>query len=180
MNNLKKTDNIHIFCGSNISFFFFMKATPMLRPFSARPIFDWNFLRPYYVPCNASFSYVQNKKRNKIWVLPCLRHLLFYFRVAASNYDKSFLKHSYRKKTRWWCAHDEPIVFFLFWLIIMVSLLIPRFLLPALRYILFVSGSLWFAARWSMIDYFSRSSLFLILCSLLTSLSYWGEGGGKC
>ena len=104
----------------------------------------------------------------------------FIFRVAASNYDKSFLKHSYRKETRWWCAHDAPIVFFLFWLIIMVSLLIPRFLLPALRYILFVSGSLWFAARCSMIGYFSRSSLFLILCSLLTSLSYWGEGGGKC
>ena len=111
MNNLKKTDNIHIFCASNIFFFFFMNATPMLRPsFSARPIFDRNFRRPFYVPCNASFSYVQNKKRNKIWVLPCLRHLLFYFSSGRVQLWQKFFKTLIQKRNslmvRPWCTHS--------------------------------------------------------------------------
>ena len=104
----------------------------------------------------------------------------FIFRVAASNYDKSFLKHSYRKETRWWCAHDAPIVFFILahnhGIPTHTSFLATRSSLHPLRF----RQSVVCCSMLNDHGYFSRSSLLLILCSLLTSLSYWGEGGGKC
>ena len=36
----------------------------------------------------------------------------FIFRVAASIYDQTFLEHAYLKESRWWCAHDTPIMYF--------------------------------------------------------------------
>ena len=148
-------DNVHIFLETAMfSSFLFRERRANGAPFffSARPFFNWNFPRHCSVFCFVSFSYVRNKRGNEIWVLSCLWHLLFFFRVAAPNYDLFFRTPTLKKKSmvRPWCAQNV----FLFPPIIMVSLLITRFLLPALRCTLFASRSLLLSARCSMISYY--------------------------
>ena len=161
-------------------FFYFMNATPKLRPS--------HFCTPNFSieTSGALFTFLAMRLFSTFEIKRGAKYVfyLFYgtryfiFRVAASNYEQIFLEHSHLKKkslmVRPWCTNR---FFILFRLIIIVSLLIPRFLLPALRWTLFVSRSLLFAARCSMIGYFSRSSLFLFSAC---SSPIWVIWGSKC
>ena len=94
-NKFKKMDNVHMF-----SSFLFHERRANGAPFffSARPFFNWNFPRPCSVFCFVSFSYVRNKRRNEIWVLSCLWHLLFFFEWASPIMSKFCLERPYLKK----------------------------------------------------------------------------------
>ena len=137
--------------------FCFMSAAPIVRPsfFFMHAHFSIGTSRAlFFASCLVSFSYVQNKRSNEIRVLSCLWHLIFFFRVAAHNYHKNFRRALKLKikllRVRPWCANSVSLLP----PIIMVSLLITRFLLPALCCTLLAYCSLLLSARCSMIGYY--------------------------
>ena len=145
-----------IFFWDNKVFFLFVSWAPRqwcAFLFLCTPIFWLKLPASFYRFLLCFFLYERNREtQNTGFVL--FMALDIFFRVAAHNYDKNFRRALKLKikllRVRPWCANSVSLLP----PIIMVSLLITRFLLPALCCTLLAYCSLLLSARCSMIGYY--------------------------